>query len=371
MLAIRLITFFITISAPIHFVWASKEIVELTVGKGLTYPVYADSIEISQETKQVSAFILAKDTSVELARGNKFDFYKGDKLALHPNGFVASSVINHPLGKTNTWKLPSGQEVILNCGKIPPSSFNPVGAVRVVRFYESGEYERGCDLQTTTTLPLPMGEVTLSYASKLELFESGSLKYGSYVRKGSLTLFDSKFELQPRSEIYFFSDTQISFCTPKSGEHFKAWTTQFGTLEFVQPEKTVSISLFENGEIKRAIVKNALEMGGLEIPPFSQIVLSRIEDKEGKEPTEGPTYLAGAVLSEPRIFSSMDGYKIETLVPGFNRAEQVIGVVANKAFTFTNPDSNEEFVVKKEARVHFQNGLIVGIENPTKNPNSP
>lgn len=336
---------------------------DLTLDNGTVYPVYKESIEISKNPLAVSSVVLSKNTSVELIRGNTFELVAGETLGLHPNGMMSYTHIGRAIQKPQKWILEDRQEVLLTCGKIRPNSMQPHGMMRVLKFYDNGEYERGCDIINQVEFTISNDKVKAANSAKLELQKSGKLKYASRVSSGTVVVNGKELQLQPGSEIYYHSDKQIDFFTMKAGQSFTSETVQFGNLEFIQPERTVSVSIFKDGQIKRAIVNDTLEVGGLTIAPGSGLMFDKFRNQGGQPIESSPAFLASAVLSEPAIYKTADGYEIETKLPGFNMAEQVVGIVVNKAFVFTHPETGKKMTINQNARVHLKDGVIVAIEN--------
>ena len=300
--------------------------------------------------------ILEADFIGTFIRENTFVFKEGSNLYSNKTGGIEGSDIDYPRPEPVIWKLVDGQSMSMACGLLPKTPMQPNGAIRFVRFHFNGEYKRGCSIINKVTFKVNEDSVLPLSGSRIELHPSGQLAYTNRTQEGTVVLNDQSIDIEPLKEIMYNDNGSLRFFTPKKGSQFKLKTEKYGTLQFEQQtSSTVSMSLFENGHIERAILGQELELKNVTLPQGSGITFS--------ENSSGIPTIFTAILTDNLTVETSDGYSLKTKLPRFREDGSVEALVLAEKIFFTNPNnSTQSMEVFPKSQIFLdESGVISGI----------
>lgn len=312
--------------------------------------VLVDKIGYFAGSKTISNFTVINPVEFQFPRGNKV--LARDTVYLHSNGNI--SLIVSPEKLDLSWKTFDGREAFLDCGARPGTIDVPRTA-RMITFHNNGEYRSGCAAYNGLMFKDALGnEVTVS--GSLDVTPEFKLLYGQKVSEGAVKAGDSLVKLLPGSEAAFYPSGAPRFFTMILGETFSVNQPNYGKLTFRQKEgKSISTSLFENGQIDKGIIAQDLTLidSTVKIPAGSGIIFSAETNQ-----------ITDIIFTIPAAIEAQ-GYSI--LASSFSVEDSFYALVVAKEFKFKNPSNGLMIVVPAGSQVALSKNMeIIGIKIPRK-----
>lgn len=167
----------------------------------------------------------------------------------------------------------------LNCSQRPEVN-NVILPKRMVEFHSNGQYFRGCQSLSASSLSLPDGtEIVISATAQIDLSEQGNLTYASSINQWQLILNTKNNQktilpLMKGTEISFHENQTPHFFTPQSHLRFQVSISESENLWIQSGEHPVSVQQNEKGHLERGILGQDLIVGPqqIKLPQGSAVI---------------------------------------------------------------------------------------------------
>ncbi len=297
--------------------------------------------------------ILTSDQYIQFARGNKIKFAKGSEVKYRDDGSILYVFAKGNTDELATWTTKANVSYKMHCGSKILRSSQSIHSASLIWFYPSGEYKRGCVAVSTFDFKTAQVNGKVGFNSDIALFESGEIEYLSSIDQGKASVFETELTLKSRSEINFHSDGRLRFFTP-AREQVYTCESQYGHIIYQQITPEVSISLFEDGLIERAIIGQDISLHGVVVSKGSGVIFDRL-----KKPTSSAPYLLVVFLTRNHQLVTSDGYSLEASSVKFKQQGVIELVEIAKNFDFKRPDNGRIVSVRVGDLVYFDEKMNI------------